>query len=100
MSKGPKDVPVTSDARPTEENLEAMSERARLRAFDALKEQRHVTERYGVSVVVIGCEHCHDAFERGRNEGRRSTIQDRLEAVRHLLMVHGIYPTPAEGGAS
>ncbi len=81
--------PRTSDAT----DLEAMSERALLRAFDALKEQRHLTERYGVSVVVIGCQHCHVAYERGRRDGRRVTIQDRLEAVRHMLTAHGIYPT-------
>lgn len=65
------------------------NERDALRRFQALKDARHLSEGYGVSVVVIGCEHCHSMWERDRSDSRRVTIADRLAAVEHLERVHG-----------
>lgn len=59
-------------------------------AYDRLIAERHIAERYGASVVVVACEHCHVSYERERGEGRTATIRDRRAAVEHARTVHGV----------
>jgi len=71
--------------------------KAERETFERLVAQRHVSERYGASVVVITCEHCHVSYERDRNAGRRETVADRRAAIEHAATVHGWTPLVVAG---